>query len=116
MVTVFQALYWAHWGGLALIVVGYLMSFSTGVISPIMVWGARLQFLLGLGLVAVWEIGDLGSLNHMWVGIKLIVALAIVALCEIGSSRAAKGRNNPLFMHLAAALVLVNTIYAWVAS
>lgn len=116
MVTLFQIVYWAHWGGLALILVGYLMSFASGVISPIMVWGARLQFLLGLGLVAVWEIGDLGTLNHMWVGVKLIVALAIVALCEVASSRAAKGRNNPLFMHLAAALVLVNTAYAWFMS
>lgn len=111
MATAFTVLAWAHWGGLALIVVGYIMSLAAGVINPIMVWGARLQFLLGLALVAVGEMAG-WSMNHMWVGVKLIIALAIVALCEIASSKAKKGANTPILVHIAAALVLVNTLYA----
>lgn len=111
MDTALVALGWAHWGGLALLVVGYVMSLASGVIHPIMVWGARLQLLLGLAIVAGGEMAG-WSMNHMWVGVKLIVALAVVALCEIASSKAKKGENKPLFMHLAAALVIANTLYA----
>lgn len=111
MATAIQILGWAHWGGLALIVIGYIMSLAQGVIHPVMVWGARLQLLLGLAIVAVMEMNG-GGLDHMWVGIKLVVALAIVALCEISAARARKGRNLPVLMHVAAGLTAVNALYA----
>ena len=111
MTTVLAVLGTAHWGGLAVIVIGYIMSLAQGVIHPVMVWGARLQLLLGLAIVAVAEMSG-GTLDHAWVGVKLVVALAVVAVCEIASARAKKGRNVPALMHVAAALTLVNTLYA----
>ena len=111
MATALQVLGWAHWGGLALIVIGYVMSLAQGVIHPVMVWGARLQLLIGLAMVGVLEMMG-GSLDHMWVGIKLVVALAVVALCEIANARAKKGTNQPMLMHAGAALAVVNALYA----
>lgn len=111
MATALAVLGWAHWGGLALLVVGYIMSLAQGAIHSVMVWGARLQFLLGLALVGAGEMAGY-PMNHMWVGVKLVVALAVVALCEISRARAKKGRNVPVLMHIAAALVVVNTLYA----
>lgn len=111
MTTALAVLGWAHWGGLALILIGYIMSLAQGVIHPVMVWGARLQLLIGLAMVGVLEMSG-ANLNHMWVGIKLVVALAVVALCEISASRAKKGRNLPVLMHVAAALAVVNALYA----
>ena len=109
--TAFTVLGWAHWGGLALILIGYLMSLAQRVIHPVMVWGARLQLLLGLAMIPVLDWSG-GGLNPVWVGVKLVVGLAVVALCEISASRARKGRNLPALTHAAAALTVVNTLYA----
>ncbi|WP_040157426.1 hypothetical protein [Mobilicoccus massiliensis] len=115
MVSAIGILGWAHWGGLALIVIGYVMSLAQGVIHPVMVWGARLQLLIGLAMVAVMEMGGgaLPASYHMFVGIKLVVALAVVAFCEIARSKAKKGSNRPVLMHLAAVLALVNALYGY---
>lgn len=112
MTTAYTALTLLHWGGLALLVIGYFLSFNRGVISPVMVWGARLQLLIGLAIVAVVEMGALMDLNHAWVAVKLLLAIAIVGLCEVAQSKAAKGENTPLFVHLAAAVTVVNVLVA----
>ncbi|WP_168583330.1 hypothetical protein [Gephyromycinifex aptenodytis] len=112
MTTAYTALTLLHWVGLALLVIGYLLSFNHGVIHPVMVWGARLQLLLGLAIVAVVEMGSLMTLNHAWVAVKLLLAVGVVGLCEVAQSKAAKGQNKPLFMHLAAALTLVTVMVA----
>ncbi len=108
----FQLLNLLHWGGLALLVIGYVISLGERVIHPAMVWGARVQFLLGLALVGTAEAGDVLMLDRTWVAIKLVVALAVVALCEIGRARAAAGRNAPALMHVAFALTVVNVLVA----
>lgn len=112
MVLAYNILTILHWVGLGVLVIGYFLSFNRGVISPVMVWGARLQLLLGLAIVAVIEMGQLMALDHTWVAIKLVLALGVVVFCEIGSSKAAKGENKPMFMHVAAALTVVNALVA----
>lgn len=113
MVVTFTVLGLAHWAGLACIVLGYVLSISRGVIGTVMVWGARIQLLLGLALVATVEMGGSAEpLNNAWVGVKLVVALAVVALCEIARGKAARGQNNPILMHIAAGLTVVNVLVA----
>lgn len=112
MTTAYTALTFLHWGGLALLVVGYFLSFTRAVISPVMVWGARLQLLIGLAIVAVVEMGALMDLNNAWVAIKLLLAVLIVGLCEVAQSKADKGQNAPLFLHLAAAVTVVTVLVA----
>ncbi len=112
MSATYTVLSLAHWAGLAAIVIGYTLSISRGVISDVMVWGARIQLLLGLALVAVAEMGSLDPLNHVKIAVKLVVALAVVALCEIARSRAAKGDDKPVLMHAAAGLTVVNVLVA----
>jgi uncharacterized membrane protein len=51
------------------------------------VWGARIAFLAGLLLVGVLEAGD-ADVNHVKVGIKLLVGLAIVGLVEANAKKA----------------------------
>ena len=81
MAATFTVLGLAHWAGLACIVLGYVLSLSRGVIGDVMVWGARLQLLIGLALVGVAEMGGSGDpLNHAKVGAKLVILLVIVAL------------------------------------
>lgn len=117
MAVTYTVLVLAHWAGLACIVFGYVLSMSSGVISNVMVWGARIQLLIGLALVGVAEMGAATQgLNHSKVGTKLVVAFAVVALCEMARSRAVRGENKPALMHIAAALTVVNVLVAtiWV--
>ncbi len=112
MTLTFSLLSVAHWAALAAIVVGYTLSAGRGAINEIMVWGARVQLLVGLALVAVAEMGHVTPLDHAWVGVKLVVALAVVGCCEASRSRTAKGADGAVLMHVAAGLVVVNVLVA----
>lgn len=113
MALTFTLLGVAHWAGLACIVLGYVLSISRGSISDVMVWGARLQLLIGLALVGVAEMGGSGDpLNHAKVGAKLVIALAVVALCEISRGKAARGEGNPTLTHAAAGVTVLNVLVA----
>lgn len=111
METLFPVLTTAHWLGVALIVIGWGLSFSRNTIHPVMVWGARLQLLLGLGIVGALE-GIGADVNHMFVGIKLVVAIAVVALCEIAYAKSKRGVHKMALVHVAGALAVLNTVIA----
>lgn len=111
MTTAFSVLGVLHWIGLGVIVLGYGLSLGRGVIHELMVWGARVQLLLGLALVAVADMSG-ARLDHAWVAVKLLVAVAVVGLCEVSRSRAERGAAQPVLTHLAAALAAVNVAVA----
>lgn len=112
MAATYTVLALAHWVGLALIVVGYVLSVTRTSISEVMVWGARIQLLIGLALVAIGEIGQVADFDHAKIGTKLGLALGVVAFAEISRSRSLAGRGNLLFTHIAAGLAVANTIVA----
>lgn len=112
MVATYQILTIVHWLGLAALVVGYGMSMARGVADLVMTWGARIQLVVGLALVAIAEIGQVVPMNHPKIGVKLLVALVVVALCEISRSKAAKGEGRPWLVHAAAGFTLVNVLVA----
>lgn len=112
METLFPVLTTAHWVGVALIVIGWGLSFGRNAVHPVMVWGARLQLLIGLGIVTVVEMADTYDINHMFVGIKLVIALAVVALCEISFKKSKRGEKGLTLVHVAGALAVLNTIIA----
>ncbi|MBK7721331.1 MAG: hypothetical protein IPI32_03625 [Austwickia sp.] len=112
MSTVFMVLGILHWVGLAAIVGGYFLSLQRQVIHPVMLWGARLQLLLGLALVGVAEMGKVASFGHAWVAVKLVIALAVVACCEIAAARTRKGAAAPMLIHAGFVLACVNFLIA----
>lgn len=113
MDTAFKVLGIVHIGVAALIVAGYVLSLSAQRIHPLMVWAARVQLLLGLVLVGLAEGGKVMTLDHGWVGAKLVVALGVVACCEIAAAKQRKGEAKPMLMHAALALTLVNIVVAY---
>ncbi|QQS01372.1 MAG: hypothetical protein IPK37_02560 [Austwickia sp.] len=113
MVQAFQILGIVHIGVAALIVAGYVLTLSSSRMHPLMTWSARAQLLLGLILVGLAEGGHVMTLNHLWVGLKLLVALGVVACCEIASSRDRKGTPAPMFAHVALTLTLINILLAY---
>lgn len=74
-----------HMIGLAGILAGVLMQLMTDNAKSVKVLlhSSLLQFVSGLLLVGVQEMGDLTDVNHMKVGIKLLIALAIVVVAFI---------------------------------
>ena len=61
---------------------------GAGVINAAIMHGGLLQLVSGLGLVALIEAADLGDLNHMKIGVKLVVMIAIVVLSLMNRKKA----------------------------
>ena len=101
----------AHLLGMAA-VVGSAVFVARGVATPALVWGARAQLVTGLVLVGLNEAAD-DELNTTTVGVKLLVALAVVACAEIAAAGERKGRGSRAQLVTAAgALALLNTAIA----
>lgn len=100
----------AHLVGMAALVGGYLVTVRRPAWNAAMLWGARLQILTGLVLVGMLEMGaGDGTPNHLKIGVKLLVALAVVALAEVGSRRQP---GNTTLVNAAGALALVDVAVA----
>ncbi len=77
-----------------------------------LVWSARIQLLLGLVLVALNMAAD-ESLNHPKIGVKLLVALGVVAAAEIANARHRRGEPKLQLVDLAGALTILNVFVAF---
>lgn len=99
-----------HLAGLLAVVIGLLRQAgaSTKAIDAIVAHGATTQLVTGLLLVGVLEAGD-EDVDHVKVGIKLLVALAIVGLAH--ANRRKPSIPVALFWGLLA-LEVVNVVVA----
>ncbi|WP_116112602.1 hypothetical protein [Austwickia chelonae] len=113
MVLAFQILGIVHIAVAALIVGGYVLFLSSNQVHPLMVWAARMQLILGLAMVGLAEGGKVLRLDHGWVGVKLVVAIAVVACCEIAAAKHRRGTSKPVLVHVALGLTLVNVLVAY---
>lgn len=100
-----------HLLGMAAIVGGWLVVIREPRILPSIVWGARAQILTGLLLVGVVEAGT-EPVNNAKIGVKLLVALAVVACAEIANARQKRGEANPTLVNAAGALAVLNAAIA----
>ncbi|WP_353988206.1 hypothetical protein [Ruicaihuangia caeni] len=76
-----------HFVGLASLLGGFMVQMSafrtrSGRINPAILHGALTQVVTGLLLVGVAEMGD-ADVNHVKIGIKLVVALTIYVLALV---------------------------------
>lgn len=100
-----------HFVGLAAILGGALEQWRTSAkfTSPVTLWGARAQLLTGLALAALIFTGDdAADANHMKIGVKLLVALAVVALAEMNAKKAVIANSERFIV----ALTVVNVVVA----
>lgn len=82
-----------------------------GKATAALVWGGRIQLITGILLVGLLEMGD-ETVNHMKVGIKLLVAIAVAACAEIAAAKQRKGESKPELVTAAGALAILNTAIA----
>ncbi|WP_333618714.1 hypothetical protein [Dietzia sp.] len=136
MGPIFDLLLFCHLLGLAAVLGGFFVAaYNRGASNPIMLWGARLQLIIGIAFYAyLTSDPDAGELDHMLFGFKILVGLAVVALFEVataGQRRAGVDGSSPLtangrtatrtavpralLVYLGGALVVVNVILGMAA-
>ncbi len=79
-----------HLLGMGAIVGGWFATRAQRRIPGAMLWGARAQLVTGLVLVALAEMDKDDPPNHMKLGVKLGIAIAVVACAELGNIRQRK--------------------------
>ncbi|GGL30066.1 hypothetical protein H9L10_01885 [Phycicoccus endophyticus] len=93
-------------------VVGSAVLVARGVATPALLWGARAQLVTGLLLVGLLEAGE-GPVDHAKVGVKLVVALAVVACSEIAAASVRRGQGErPTLVTVAGWLAVLNAAVA----
>lgn len=102
-----------HFIGLGSLLGGFLVqmkAFKTGsvVINPAILHGALVQLITGILLAGVAEMGD-DPVNHMKIGIKLVVAIVIYVLALVNRK---KSRVSSGVLGTIGLLTLVNIIIA----
>ncbi len=118
MDIVYDLLVYAHVLGLAALIGGYFAltvrsSGATFVPSSVMVWGARTQIITGLAMVGLAEAVLDYELNHVKIGVKLVVALVAAWLVEKGAAKARRSEVvAPGMVHAAGALAMLNAAFA----
>lgn len=116
MEFVYSTLVVAHFIGLAAIVGPFLLQMrKNGDFAIAAVFGGAItQLVSGLLLVGIAEMGD-GDLNHIKIGVKLVVALLVFVAALLGWLRARKSGNDrsiKKFFHAAGGLALINVVLA----
>lgn len=106
----------AHLIGMAAIVGGYFATRSTRRIGAPIVWGARAQLVTGLILAVIAEMDRNDPPNHAKLGVKLLVAIAVVACAELANARQRKqgpsGEGAGSLLDAAAWLAVLNVAIA----
>lgn len=100
-----------HLLGMAAILGGFVAERTGGRGLPIMLWGARAQVITGLLLVGLAQLGRMGFYGNK-IGVKLLVAITVMACTEIATASTRRGEPKPLLVPAAAALTVVNVLVA----
>ena len=102
----------AHIFGTAALVGGWLATFRTPTVGVWQHYGAWIQLVTGLLLVGLLEMGD-GTVNHMKIGIKLLIVIGIVVAAVIGRRKIARGEEvSKGLAHAVGGLSLINMAIA----
>lgn len=107
-----------HLLGMASIAGGWLANFLGAVKGlKVLVWGARVQLVLGLILVGLVEMNK-EDLNYAKIAVKLVVALGVVACAEIANAKSRRGGASPVLLNAAFALTVLDVAVAvlWVSA
>lgn len=101
-----------HILGTAALVGGWLATFKNPTVLQWQHIGAWVQLVTGILLVGWLEMND-GDVNHMKIGIKLVILIAVLVAAIIGRRKVA--RNEPVskgLAHAVGGLALINVALA----
>ena len=92
MEILYSVLVFLHMIGLAGIIAGFLMQLMTDTpkSTKVLLHSSLLQLVTGLLLVGLAEMADLGDPDHVKIGVKLLIALAVVVVGVLNLRKPAK--------------------------
>ena len=112
MDIVFNIVLILHFVGLAGIIGGWLATIKAPHVNKAILHGAILQVVTGLLLVGLREM-DGADVNHMKIGIKLLIAIVILVVAILGVRKEARAQGTTATLaHVAGALGIVNVAIA----
>ncbi|MBB1023231.1 MULTISPECIES: hypothetical protein [unclassified Dietzia] len=112
MDLVFDIVLILHFIGLAGIIGGWLATIKAPLVNKAILHGAILQVVTGLLLVGLREMQDV-DLNHMKIGVKLVIAIVILVVAVIGVRREARAAGSTRTLaNVAGILGVVNVAIA----
>lgn len=111
MELLYQVVVVLHFIGLAGVIGGYAAVMRKPAVVPAMLHGAVTQVVTGFLLVGMKEMGLSAddAVNHAKIGVKMIVAVAVLALVIIGKRQGEKGGT---LASIAAGLAALNVAVA----
>ncbi len=121
MESVYDVVVLAHVLGLSALIGGYFAQMWASprsanpafVPNVVMVWGARTQIITGLILVGIAEAVLDSEVNHVKIGVKLLVSLVVAGLVESAAAKGRRGQSfSPGMVHAAGALAIFNATIA----
>ncbi len=102
-----------HFIGLAGIIGGWIATVKAPQVNKAILHGSILQVVTGILLVGLREMEGEVEMNHMKIGIKLIIALVIMALAIVGTRKESKVPGSSGALAVAAGvLAIVNVAIA----
>lgn len=108
----YTLLVFLHILGAAALLGGWLATFKKPTVGIFQVIGAWVQLISGLLLVGIAEMGD-GNVNHMKIGVKLLLLIGILVAALIGRRKVK--RDEPVstgIAHAVGGLTLINVAIA----
>src|SRR5699024_9551564 len=102
-----------HFIGLAGIIGGWIATVKTPQVNKAILHGSILQVVTGILLVGLREMEGEVDMNHMKIGIILVIALVIMVLAFVGTQKESQnpGRSGTLAA-AAGVLAIVNVAIA----
>lgn len=102
-----------HFIGLAGIIGGWVATVKAPQVNKAILHGSIIQVVTGIVLVGLREMQDEVEINHMKIGIKLLIALVIMVVAIVGTKKEAKvpGSSGALAV-TAGILAIVNVAIA----
>lgn len=111
----YSLLLFFHFVGTAALLGGWLAQFKTPTVGFWQHLGAWIQLVSGLLLVAVAEMtaDDGAGLNHLKIGVKALVLIAVLVTAIIGRRKVKRGEEVPTgIAHSVGGLTLINVALA----
>ena len=114
MDLVYNLLVALHLLGMAAVVGGWVAVRAGRTVTAPVLWGARAQLVTGLALVGIASAvkDDDHVVDNTKIGVKLVIALVVVAAAEIGAARARRGEDTGRLLDAAGGAATVNVLVA----
>lgn len=109
----FSLMLFLHFVGLAVIIGTWIFTMKRPIVSVGQFWAAIIMLLTGLAMVALREMQDGFEVNHMKIGIKLVILLVVAVTAFIGMRKTKRGEPvSTGLAHSVGGLALINAAIA----